>query len=148
MESLQKSIRSAKSFWPKLTRKTFRCPQCSQRLRVPYKLGKTLQVNCSRCSGTILLDFKVPFIEVFRWQKNRGILANFKSMHQRFWGLPQLAKFQVLIWIITFAILIDALLGFGYHLFSEVLNNSSHLVPEIPVDTQDNLYESSPIRKI
>ena len=107
MESIQKTL---KPYWFKLSRKTFSCPQCGQRLRVPIRPGKTLRVNCVRCPSAVLLDFRIPFIEVFRWQSGKSLKQNLVDMHHRFWNMPVASKIQILLWLFILAIALDVLI--------------------------------------
>lgn len=126
METLPKSI---KPFWYRLTKKSFKCPQCGQGLRVPIRPGKTLQVSCVRCPGQVLVDFRVPFIEVFKWQSGKSLKQNLVDFHHRFWNLPLQHKIHILIWLIIAAMLLDMLIG-GTLSF---LDNSSTGKPLLPV---------------
>lgn len=133
MEQVQKTF---KPLWFKLTRKTFSCPQCGQRLRVPIRPGKTLRVNCSRCPSAVLLDFRIPFIEVFRWQSGKSLKLNLIDMHHRFWNMPMAAKIQILIWLMVLALMLDV-----------IISGSSSFIKS-PGESPSILSESENIRKI
>lgn len=124
METVPKAV---KPLWLRLTRKTFDCPQCGQKLRVPIRPGKTLRVNCVRCPGSVYIDFKVPFIEVFRWQSGKSLKQNLVDMHHRFWNLPLQHKIHILIWVLVLALALDALVGLLAHYFS--IGSSEPLKP-------------------
>lgn len=100
-----------KPLWYKLTRKVFSCPSCAQKLRVPIRPGKTLNIQCSRCPSQFLLDFKIPLIEVFRWQSGKSLKQNLIDFHHRFWNLPMAAKIQLIMMLFILAMLIDAVLS-------------------------------------
>ena len=103
--------KALKPLWLRITKKTFDCPQCGQRLRVPIRPGKTLRVNCVRCPGMVYIDFRLPFIEVFKWQSGKSLKQNLGDMHHRFWNLPLQHKIHILIWIVVLAMTIDLLVG-------------------------------------
>ncbi len=107
-----------KPLWYKLTRKVFNCPSCGQKLRVPIRPGRTLSVQCSRCPSQFLLDFRVPLIEVFRWQSGKSLKQNLIDFHHRFWSLPMAAKIQLLMMLFLLAMLIDAVVSplFSYYI--------------------------------
>ena len=110
MELVSKNLRP---LWHGLTKKTFRCPQCSQKLRVPIKPGRTLRVNCVRCQSVTLIDFRIPLIEVFKWQSGKSLKQNLFDIHHRFWSLPLSARFSILLWIFLLALLLDGLMGYS-----------------------------------
>ncbi len=122
MEMVEKSF---KPLWFKLTRKTFNCPQCGQRLRVPIRPGKTLRVSCVRCPAEVLMDFRVPFIEVFKWQSGKSLKQNLVDMHHRFWNMPLQHKIHVLLWILILALFIDSLLGIMMGLLHQATSSES-----------------------
>lgn len=108
METIPKAV---KPIWLRLTKRTFDCPQCGQKLRVPIRPGKTLRVNCVRCPGQTYVDFRIPFIEVFKWQSGKSLKQNLVDMHHRFWNLPLQHKINILIWVIVLAMTIDIFVG-------------------------------------
>lgn len=111
-------------------KKNFNCPQCQKKLRVPIKPGKTLVANCSRCSGQILIDYKIPFIETFKWQSGKSLKLNLIDFHHRFWNLSVWHKFQVLLVFFLFASLIDFIFGqFLMPILRESISPSSDKLP-------------------
>lgn len=107
-----------KPLWYKLTRRVFSCPSCGQKLRVPIRPGKTLSIQCSRCPSQFLLDFRIPLIEVFRWQSGKSLKQNLIDFHHRFWNLSMAAKLQLILVLFLMAMLIDAVVSplFSYYI--------------------------------
>ena len=132
--------KTLKPLWFRLTKKTFDCPQCGQRLRVPIRPGKTLRVNCVRCPSMVYIDFRLPFIEVFKWQSGKSLKQNLVDMHHRFWNLSLQHKIQILIWVIVLAMTLDLILGLTMGLYSNF--NS-----QVPGAAPSELIEST-IRRI
>ena len=117
-----------KPLWYKLTRKVFNCPSCSQKLRVPIRPGKTLSVRCSKCPSQFILDFKIPLIEVFRWQSGKSLKQNLIDFHHRFWNLPMAAKLQLIMMLLLMAMLIDAVVSplFSYYILPLIKSGSQN----------------------
>ena len=100
--------------WRKnLTRRTFSCPGCNKRLRVPSRPGKILAVSCPRCHGQVQVNFRSPMQEVFQWQSSRGLKHNLIHMHNRFWNLPLGPKIQLLLWLFILLYLGDMLIAWS-----------------------------------
>ncbi len=118
MKAMTSLSNIGKPLWNKLTRKVFACPSCAQKLRVPIRPGKSLSVQCSRCPSQFILDFKIPLIEVFRWQSGKSLKQNLIDFHHRFWNLPVAAKLQVMMILFLMAMIIDAVISplFSYYL--------------------------------
>ncbi|MBC97640.1 MAG: hypothetical protein CME63_07820 [Halobacteriovoraceae bacterium] len=70
-----------------------------------------MNIQCSRCPSQFLLDFKIPLIEVFRWQSGKSLKQNLIDFHHRFWNLPMAAKIQLIMMLFVLAMLIDAVLS-------------------------------------
>jgi hypothetical protein len=107
-----------KSLWYKLTKKVLSCPSCGQKLRVPIRPGKMLQVQCSRCPSAFILNYKIPLIEVFRWQSGKSLKQNLIDFHHRFWNLPLANRIQMILTIIVMAICLDLMLSYFYEISS------------------------------
>jgi hypothetical protein len=108
MEMVQKAVRP---LWLKLTKKTFNCPTCGQKLRVPIRPGKSLRVSCFRCPGQVILDFRIPFIELFRWQSGKSLKLNLGDIHHRFWNMPLQQKIHVFLWLFVITMMLDGLIS-------------------------------------
>jgi len=80
-----------------LGKRVFSCPQCRQKLRVPIRPGKVLEVSCSNCQSGYRLDFKVPLIECFRWQSGKSLKHNLINFSNRFWNLSLDTKLLALL---------------------------------------------------
>lgn len=76
------------------------------------------------------MDFRVPFIEVFKWQSGKSLKQNLFDMHHRFWNLPLQHKIHVLVWIFVLALFIDSLVGLIMGLYKS--NPSSEAIPQVP----------------
>jgi len=126
MKHMTSLTQVGKPLWYKLTRRVFNCPSCGQKLRVPIRPGKTLSIHCSRCSSQFLLDFRIPLIEVFRWQSGKSLKQNLIDFHHRFWNLPMAAKLQIILVLFLMAMLIDAVVSplFSYYILP-LLKSSS-----------------------
>lgn len=111
--------------WHKLTRRVFNCPSCGQKLRVPVRPGKTLQVQCSRCPSQFLLDFRIPLIEVFKWQSGKSLKQNLIDFHHRFWNLPLSAKVQVIMMIFVVAMILDMILSPVFSMMVQAISDYS-----------------------
>ena len=53
-----------KNLKSKFRHKIVYCPQCQGKLRLPIKLGKTLLVNCPKCSANFELSYKDPWSQL------------------------------------------------------------------------------------
>jgi len=92
-------------------RRVFTCPSCSQKLRVPFKLGKLLRVNCNACSAVFDVSFKLPFLDLLSWNKELSFLQNVLLMKSRIMNAnPDLKR--------SFFITLLCVLFFMYLLFS------------------------------
>lgn len=125
MEMVQKAV---KPIWLKLTKKTFSCPSCGQKLRVPIRPGKSLRVSCVRCPGQVILDFRFPMIELFRWQSGKSLKQNLVDMHHRFWNMPLQHKIHLFLWLFVVAFILNGLFNFIFSSFIQ-LSPSESLVP-------------------
>jgi len=67
-----------------LTKRVFVCPNCRQSLRVPIKPMKVLRITCSSCKSSFDLSYKVPFLTIFKWNKNQSFQNNLQQIKQKF----------------------------------------------------------------
>ena len=97
-----------KSFKKKVGSKVVSCPNCRQKIRVPIRKGKTLEIRCQKCATVFQIHFQSPFGEVFKWYPHHGVGGNLKSMMINFKNLPYQAKvaFFIQILMLFFFILI------------------------------------------
>lgn len=72
----------------RFSKKVFRCPQCSQKLRVPIRPGKTLRVTCQKCHAQFDVSFKSPLFELFKWEKGRTLKYNLEGFKLRLKAMP------------------------------------------------------------
>lgn len=67
-------------FKKKVTSKVVPCPSCQQKIRIPVRPGKSLEIRCQKCGTTFQINFQSPFGEVFKWDKSLPFLGNIKQM--------------------------------------------------------------------
>lgn len=100
----------------KFTKKVFLCPSCQKKLRVPIRMGKTLMVNCPKCSTSFNVQFKNPWSDLFQWYKGRGFLFNLKSFYYRFKLLPLGTRVMM---ILIVGLLLQFVVGLGTSTFEQ-----------------------------
>lgn len=86
-------------------KKVFRCPQCTQKLRVPIRPGKNLRVTCQKCHAQFEISFKSPLLELFQWEKGRTFKYNLEGFKLRFRAMPidqKMSAFLTLAIVIVF----------------------------------------------
>lgn len=93
----------------KLTKKVFRCPQCSQKLRVPIRPGKTLRVTCNKCFIQFDVSFKNPFLELFQWERGRTLKYNLEGLRLRFKAMTFGDKINALMTIFIIILFLNLL---------------------------------------
>lgn len=87
--------------------KIINCPSCSQRIRLPMIINKTLRIRCQKCFGEFEVKLQSPFLNLFSWNKQEGFLANAQKFLSRFQRLSLKPK----IFLITFSFLMFWFLG-------------------------------------
>ena len=98
----------------KLTKKVFRCPQCSQKLRVPIRPGKVLRVSCHKCHAQFDVSFKSPFLSLFQWEKGRTLKYNLEGLKLRFKAMSiseKMSLFASIFVILLFMNLVFLVVG-------------------------------------
>lgn len=85
-----------KEHFKNIGKKIIQCPSCQQRLRVPIKPGKTLQIICGKCQSHFHITFQSPLFDALKRHQGQSFWMYIKSIHGQ---LPE--KFK---WILYFAI--------------------------------------------
>ena len=75
-----------------LKKKQIQCPNCSQKLNVPLKIGKVLRITCSNCRSQFDISFKMPSINKQTFYKLKSTL--FENNSNSFYS-----RYKVVIWI-------------------------------------------------
>lgn len=81
-----------KNLKKKLTSKVVGCPSCHQKIRIPIRPGKSLEVRCQKCTTTFQINFQTPFKEVFQWNRSLSFVQNVMAMKGAYQRLPQQAR--------------------------------------------------------
>ncbi len=77
------------NFLKKLISKIVICPSCSQKLRIPIRIGKTLRIQCNRCQLSFDVIFEHPFGKNFKaWSKNSTFKQNISSQISNLINMP------------------------------------------------------------
>ena len=78
-------------------KKIIKCPYCQQKLRIPIKFGKVLNINCHNCKGMFELNFKNALLELIKWNKNVSFKDNINTMKKTFLSLNKSQKKQLIL---------------------------------------------------
>lgn len=87
--------------------KIIACPSCSQRIRLPMVLNKTLRIRCQSCKGEFEVKLQSPFLNLFSWNKKENPLRNAQAFIGRFHRLP----FKPKLFLTTFSFFMLWFLG-------------------------------------
>jgi len=71
-----------------LTKKIIACPVCHKKIRIPIKVGRTLEINCPFCKSVFQISFRSSMHELFKWDKNATFISNVISILRRFKNIP------------------------------------------------------------
>lgn len=96
-----------KNFDPRF--KVITCQNCNQKLRVPIKFNKILQISCNKCNTLFTVSFKNPLFDLFVWNTQINLLENIKIIFRNFSNADKIVRKKIL--------LIIALLGICISLF-------------------------------
>ena len=78
-------------------KKIIQCPHCQQRLRIPIKFGKVLNISCHNCKGMFELNFKNALLELMQWNKKISFQDNINTMRKTFMSLNKSQKKQLIL---------------------------------------------------
>ncbi|MGB0453785.1 MAG: hypothetical protein ACPGJV_08715 [Bacteriovoracaceae bacterium] len=98
-------------FLKKFTHQVVSCPSCYQKLRVPARPGKTLEIKCQKCGYVFQINFKSPLDGPFQYNRNQNPLQNLKGFMTRYTRLPIQGKRVIRIFLIFFLFMIFMLAG-------------------------------------
>jgi ribosomal protein L37AE/L43A len=89
----------------KLTNKIVNCPACQQKIRIPVRPGKSLEVRCQKCGTTFQINFQNPVTEVFKYDKQYPLKQNLANMWLNFKRLPQQARLALIAQILMIVLM-------------------------------------------
>jgi hypothetical protein len=118
----------------KLTKKIFSCPQCTQKLRIPIKPGKTLRITCHKCKAQFDVNFKSPIFDLLSWEKGRTLKYNIEGFKLRFKAMPIKEKVGIFLSFLIFVVLFNLVILTAGSFLNKKFNSNT---PEL------NLPESS-----
>ena len=91
-------------YWEKLqnslTKKIIACPVCHKKIRIPIKVGKTLEINCPFCRSVFQIIFRSSMHELLKWDKNLTFISNIFAMGRRFTKIPSYIQITLYLGLI------------------------------------------------
>ena len=111
----------------RINKKVLNCPQCSQTIRVPIKLGKRLRITCPQCKSQFDIAFKNPLSTLLQWNKQASFSQNIASITAPMKQLPFKAK-------LTLVLLLFSILYLSISLISPLFFNPSQDTPTAPFE--------------
>ena len=57
----------------KITNKIVQCPSCQQKIRIPIRPGKSLEIRCQKCGTIFQINFQNPISEIFKYNRETTV---------------------------------------------------------------------------
>lgn len=90
----------------KLTNKIVQCPSCQQKIRIPVRPGKSLEVRCQKCTAVFQINFQNPLSEVFQYNTGLPIKQNLSNMRLAYKRLPQQARLALVAQVLMMVLIV------------------------------------------